>query len=188
MTYVSTGYSGAIFTSVSTNIYGDLRVKGHSALGSYTLEYFCLIKVMPVSDNKHFLNISSGGTFLYGISAGFLSSASWEFSYVVVSEDTGAVIGESWYKESDSVSFSYKDNQEWSPDGQEWVLYEREGFVTSTGYYFENTQWYYVGIKITLYLANYADIYKTTTQLGKAHWNPSYIHFDFTSFYDPSPP
>ncbi|MHA2136055.1 MAG: hypothetical protein ACXAEN_22140 [Candidatus Thorarchaeota archaeon] len=177
---VKSGYSSAIWTYVSVNEdYGDFKVHGHSALGSYYIDYVVVIKVKPQDTGLTNIELKVESEFKYGISAGFLSTASWWLQYVVMNmgQNPPLAIGWSSYSLSDSVSWGTKNYQTKSTSSSWKRIYDTLFYQDYEE--IDPNDWNYVGVWIRCSLSNVADFYRYASHSGNAWYNPTKIHFRF---------
>jgi len=159
---------------------GDFTVKGtHAGFGAIYLNYYCLLAVQPLT--KPYCHIRSNFIYYYGISAGFLSVASWFMEYIAVDDDLNVLAKSSGHVHGDSVSFSYKNNMHQDGPDAYTVLWEDYSYPEPTPFTFRTDTWYYIGIHIQICLSGFSDIYRYANQVGPSEFYPHWIEFDFRS-------
>ncbi len=179
--FVVSGYSSTIWTTVDVDEYkGDLDIHGHMDMGlAQYVDFYCLIKVKPADSTYKYLELSIDADFQYAISAAFGASASWTVQYVVVDMGQNPPVRRGWssYTDGDSVSWGYKDNQDWDSTTAYKELYD--GTDYEDYYEFSTSNWYYVGVWVRCGLYMNSDFYKTTQQQGDADWDTHSISWRF---------
>ncbi|MDF1540916.1 MAG: hypothetical protein P1Q69_18615 [Candidatus Thorarchaeota archaeon] len=165
--FTKVGYSTTIWNPVTVDeTQGDYYVHGHSVAGSYYIDYYVVIKVQPQDKGLTNIEIKVASSFYYGISAGFLSSASWELQYVILDMTQNPLpIGWSQYEYGDSVSWGAKNYRSYTtPSGTWYPIYDTlfwRDYEEINPY-----GWTYVGVWIRCALSNSADFYRTSSQQG----------------------
>ncbi|TXT57589.1 MAG: hypothetical protein BAJATHORv1_10291 [Candidatus Thorarchaeota archaeon] len=180
--FVKSGYDSNVWTYVSAHEYnGDFDFHGDrdGGIGTAYLEFYCLIKIKPADSSHKYLQLSIDADFLYGISSGWLSVASWEAYWVVVDmgQSTPIVRGWSSYHPGDSVSWSQKNSQSWSSSTGYKDIYDSLYF--NDYYEFSTSQYYFVGIWLRAGLSGFSEFYKTSWPNGNADWDTHYISWNF---------
>lgn len=180
--FVVSGYSYACWSGVTVGEYtGDFDFHGHSAgsLMEY-IEFYCLIKIKPADSAHRHLRLKAAAGFWYGISAFPISSAGWEFQFVVVDMGQNPPIRRGWssYHPSDSIWFGIKDRQHWSPNLAYYTIYSDWGDYL-VPYEFSTAQWYYVGIWLRGHVQGWSEFYRDIYPFGQADWDTQWISWSF---------